>query len=438
VKRFRIPLIILGSFAALAIAGWTGINGFLRSVSFREWLDRRVSHSLRAAGQFEPLRWEGATFRSAGFSAQGSPKSKLTSLNASEITARLGWPQFAARALVVDELNVGKLDLKLGKNPAPVNAAVPPKSSLPLPSLNLSLLINKIQVEQAKLHWNSTRAGPGDLLGTAVVASRKGPDRWQFSATGGTAQQANYPAIIIDSASGELSDQALRIDQAKLRSEAGGNITVHGTTDLRERLMTKMHADFSGVSLAAVLPKDWNLTGTADGRFDYNGSLDHIEAGGLNGFFQIAHAKFDASGMFAKLRALTEVSGFAADLVLDSVSANIRYQDRQTEFSNLVARYQDQIRIEGSGTFANGQVDANLLLGLSPRLVGIIPGATDKVFTEERDGLRWTTMKISGPVRQPKEDLSKRLTKAIQERMTEDFKGNLKDAAKSLLEMFRH
>jgi hypothetical protein len=358
-------------------------------------------------------------------------------LNASEITARLGWPQVPARALVIDELNVRKLDVELGKSPAAVNAAVPPKSSLRLPWLNVSLLINKIQVEQAKLHWKSTRAGPGDLLGTAVVASRKGPDRWQFSAIGGTARQANYPAVIIDSASGELSDQALRIDQAKLRSEAGGDITVQGTTDLRDQLMTKMHADFSGVSLAAVLPKDWNLTGTADGRLEYNGSLDRIEKGGLAGFFQIAHAKFDVPGMFAKLRALTEASGFA-DFSLDSVSANIRYHDRQTEFSNLVARYQDQVRIEGSGTITADQVDANLLLGLSPRLVGIIPGATDKVFTEERDGLRWTTMKISGPVRQPKEDLSKRLTKAIQERMTEDFKGNLKDAAKSLLEMFRH
>jgi hypothetical protein len=400
-------------------------------------MDRRVSHSLRAVGQFEPLQWKGATFRSAGFSAQGSDKSKLTSLHASEITARLGWPQILARALVVDELTVGKLDVELGRNAAPVNAAEPPKSPLHLPSLNIGLLINKVQVQQTALHWKSTHAGPGNLLGTAVVASRKGPDSWQFTATGGSARQANYPAIIIDSTSGKLSDQALIIDQAKLRSEAGGEIALQGAINLRDQLMTKMHADFSGISLGSALPKDWRLAGTADGKLDYAGSLERIEEGGLTGFIQIAQAKFDPSTVFAKLRTLIEAIGWA-DLSLDSVSANIRYHDRQMDFMDLAARYQDQIRIEGRGTIAADQIDANLLFGLSPRIVSLIPGATDKVFTEERDGLRWAPMKISGPLGQPKEDLSKRLMKAIQEKMTEDFKGNLKDAAKSLLDMLRH
>jgi len=436
VKRFRTPLIILGSCLVLAILGLAGISGFIRSVAFRHWMDRRVSHSLRAVGQFEPLQWEGATFRSAGFSAQGSAKSKLTSLHASEITARLGWPQILARALVIDELTLEKLDVELGRNPAPVNAPVPP-SPLRLPSLNIGLLINKIQVEQAGLHWRSNHSGPGDLLGTTVVASRKGPDSWQFTATGGSARQANYPAIIIDSTSGKLSDQALIIDQAKLRSEAGGEIAVQGTINLRDQLMAKLHTDFSGISLGPVLPKDWNLAGTADGKLDYTGSLDRIEEGGLTGFIQIAHAKFDPSTVFAKLRTLIEAIGWA-DVSLDSVSANIRYHDRQMDFIDLVARYQDQVRIEGRGTIAAGQIDANLLFGLSPRIVSLIPGATDKVFTEERDGLRWAPMKISGPVRQPKEDLSKRLMKAIQEKMTEDFRGNLKDATKSLLDMLRH
>lgn len=428
---------ILGSCIALAIIGWTGASGFIRSDTFRKWIDRRVSHSLRADGQFEPFTWTGATFHSPAFSAQGSAKSKLASLYASNVTAHLGWPDVLARALVIDELAVGRLDVVLGKRPAPVITQVPPKDSLRLPSLNVSLQVNKIQVEKANLHWKNTRAELGDLLATAVVASRKGPDSWRFSATGGTARQANYPALNLDSVSGEFAQNALTIDQAKLRTEAGGDITARGAINLRDQLMTNMHADFSGISLVSVLPEDWTMTGTADGKFDYLGSLDHIEEGGLTGVIQIMNAKLDALSVFGKLRPLAEAGGLT-DFSLDSVNANIRYHNRRTEFSDLVARRQDQIRVEGSGAIDGGQIDANLLIGFSPRILNIIPGATEKVFTEERDGLRWTTMRISGTLRQPKEDLSKRLVKAIQERMTQDFKSDLKDAAKSLLDMFRH
>lgn len=436
-KRLRILLLTLGGCLALAIIGWAGINGFFRSDAFRQWMDRRASHSLRADGQFEPLTWKGATFHSPGFSAQGSAKSELTSLHASNVTAQLGWPDFLGRALVINELSVEKLDVELGRKRAPVITQVAPKNSLHLASLSVSLQINKVQVEKADLHWKTTRAEPGDLLATTIIASRKGPDSWQFSASGGTAQLSKYPALNLDSASGELNENAVTIDQAKLRTEAEGEITVHGATDLRNQLMTKMHADFSGVNLASVLSQDWTITGRADGKLDYTGSLDHIEEGELTGFIQIANAKFDASTVFGKLRPLIEASGLT-DFSLDSLNANIRYHNRRTEFSDLVARYQDQIRIEGSGTIDGGQIDANLLIGFSPRMVSVIPGAADKVFTEERDGLRWTTIRISGPLRQPKEDLSKRLLKAIQERMTQDFKSNVKDAAKSLLDLLGH
>jgi hypothetical protein len=77
-----------------------------------------------------------------------------------------------------------------------------------------------------------------------------------------------------------------------------------------------------------------------------------------------------------------------------------------------------------------------LLLGLSPKILGWIPGAEEKVFTEQRDGLGWTTVKISGTPKKPKEDLTKRLITAFRDRMTKEFKGEKKDAIKSLLDMF--
>jgi hypothetical protein len=43
---------------------------------------------------------------------------------------------------------------------------------------------------------------------------------------------------------------------------------------------------------------------------------------------------------------------------------------------------------------------------------------------------------ISGTPDQPKEDLTKRLISAFRDKMTKEFKGQAKDAVKSLLDMF--
>jgi hypothetical protein len=91
--------------------------------------------------------------------------------------------------------------------------------------------------------------------------------------------------------------------------------------------------------------------------------------------------------------------------------------------------------VEGAGSITPDRLDGNLLVGLSPKILGWIPGAQDKVFVEERDGLRWTKVNISGTPTQPKEDLTKRLISAFRDKITKEFKGQTKDAVKSLLDM---
>ena len=127
--------------------------------------------------------------------------------------------------------------------------------------------------------------------------------------------------------------------------------------------------------------------------------------------------------------------GGVNDVRLDSIATDIRYQERNIRFSNFRASYQDQIRVEGSGSIGPDHVDADLVVGLSPKILGWIPGAEEKVFTDQKDGLHWTEVRISGTPEQPKEDLTKRLVSAFRDKMTKEFKGQAKDAIKSLLDM---
>src|SRR5580692_9284889 len=79
-KSFRLLILVAALLMLALFSGWIGFHSFIQSDSFREWLSKRVSRSIHADGQFEPLIWEGSSFRSAGFSAKGVGKSKLRSL----------------------------------------------------------------------------------------------------------------------------------------------------------------------------------------------------------------------------------------------------------------------------------------------------------------------------------------------------------------------
>jgi hypothetical protein len=61
-----------------------------------------------------------------------------------------------------------------------------------------------------------------------------------------------------------------------------------------------------------------------------------------------------------------------------------------------------------------------------------------KVFTEERDGLYWAPVQLTGTPQNPKEDLSKRISNALQESVGKEFKDQAKDAIKSFLDLLRH
>jgi hypothetical protein len=173
------------------------------------------------------------------------------------------------------------------------------------------------------------------------------------------------------------------------------------------------------------------------GHLVYKGDLDRFEHGEVSGSVKISGAAIDLTDLFGTLHQLAKFGG-VSDVRLDSIATDIRYQERSTQFSNFHASYQDQIRVEGSGSIGPDHVDCNLLVGLSPKILGWIPGAEERVFTDEKDGLRWTTVRISGTPDQPKEDLTKRLVSAFRDKMTKEFKGQAKDAIKSLLDMFHN
>ncbi|HTD15521.1 MAG TPA: hypothetical protein VK673_10095, partial [Chthoniobacterales bacterium] len=108
-KSFRLLILVAALLALLLFSGWIGFHSFIQSDSFREWLSKKISRSIHANGQLEPLTWEGSLFRSAGFSAKGTGKSKLRSLEVTNLSAQVDWWQLLKGAWVINQLAADKV-----------------------------------------------------------------------------------------------------------------------------------------------------------------------------------------------------------------------------------------------------------------------------------------------------------------------------------------
>jgi hypothetical protein len=435
VKRLLIALGAILIF--IFFSAWIGFYFFIRGDSFRDWLSKKVSRSFRADGQFEPLIWEGATFRTAGFSATGSSSSKLRSLRITNISAHIDWHQLLKGQLVIDSVNVEKIEAEVGKGIAqasPEASHLPPgfKFSNLLPS---QLRVDHFYVADANLHWRTNRGDSGQFTGAKISATQRQPDHWDVEAVGGKVQHASYPPIEIEKAEGTVNREEITIHDAKAGLSGGTTIRVAGKIEIAKQLNALVSLDITDLNSNVVFPVAWRFGGKISGHLVYKGDLNRFEHGEVTGSVKIADAAIDLANVFGTLHQLAKFGGLN-DVQLDSIATDIRYQDRNARFSNFRASYQDQIRVEGSGSIGVDHVDADLVVGLSPKILGWIPGAEERVFTDQKDGLHWTEVRISGTPEQPKEDLTKRLVSAFRDKMTKDFKGQAKDAIKSLLDLF--
>jgi len=434
VKRL---LILFGAILILLVfSTWIGLHFFVQGDSFRDWLSKKVSRSLHADGRFEPLNWEGSNFRSGGFSATGNPKSKLRSLKVTNISAHIEWRQLLKGQFVIDHVNAEKIEAVVGKGvsqSSPETTHRPPgfKFSDLLPS---QVRVDHFFVADANLRWQTTLGDSGQFAGAKISATQRQPDQWDVEAVGGKAQHAGYPVMEVQSAHGTVSRESIVIQHAQATLPGGASIQLAGNIDVAKQLNATLTANFTDLDTNAVFPVAWRFGGKMSGHLVYKGDLDRFEHGEVTGSVKISGAAIDLANVFGTLHQLAKFGGLN-DVQLDSVATDIRYQERNVQFSNFHANHQDQIRVEGTGSIGPQHIDANLLLGLSPKILGWIPGAEEGVFTDQKDGLRWTSVRISGTPEEPKEDLTKRLVSAFRDKMTNEFKGQAKDAIKSLLDM---
>jgi hypothetical protein len=439
VKKSRILIITGLVLVLLVVSGWLGVRSFVQGDNFRQWLSKKVSQSLHVDGQFESLTWEGASFSSPKFNAVGAGGSKLTSLILTDVSAHFDFWQIFKWHWVIDRVSVNQVDAVVGKRPTQLAHL---KSNghtdgIRLPDFVPSeLIIEHIYLPLVNLHWETHQGQTGEWIGASIDAKGEGKGQWQIKATGGLVRHAEFPQLKINDGDATLSHDSIAIHDLEAQVMTGGDLRLKGNIATGHLLNAKLSCDFSNLDVARISPGDWHLTGKSAGHMDYTGDLNQFDKGRFNSSLQIANATIDLSPLLGRVRQLIKLGGLD-QVRVDTISVDLDYQNQQGQFSNLLAAYQDEVRLQGSGSFGPERLEATIQIGLAPSVLVWIPGSSEQVFTEDRDGLRWATAKISGTPEKPKEDLSKRLLSAAQNKMSNEFKNNAKDAAKALLDLFR-
>lgn len=176
-----------------------------------------------------------------------------------------------------------------------------------------------------------------------------------------------------------------------------------------------VEGDVTAVKCEEVFNEDWakRFTGDMSSDFTINNHSGPLEA---RGKLRILNGTLTALPLLDSLAAYADTRRFRI-LSLSDARTDWRWKNGETIFSDLVLASEGLIRLEGSLIIRGRELDGAFRLGLAPGTLATIPGAETDVFSPGERGLVWASLRISGTLDDPKEDLTDRLIAAAGMRM---------------------
>ncbi|MEN8866782.1 MAG: hypothetical protein ABF381_14470, partial [Akkermansiaceae bacterium] len=141
------------------------------------------------------------------------------------------------------------------------------------------------------------------------------------------------------------------------------------------------------------------------------------------GHLKIKEGILTALPLLDKIAAYANTSRFRR-LVLNEISLDFKRVGEKLELTNIILWSEGLVRLEGEMEIeGNDILKGDFRVGVSPGTLAHIPGAETKVFQRGDLGFLWTSLKVSGTLDSPQEDLSDRLIAAAKDRMFELLPG---------------
>ncbi|MEO5719520.1 MAG: hypothetical protein ABIR29_13245 [Chthoniobacterales bacterium] len=445
-KRQKRWAIGLGSLLFLAFAGYFAltkvVDHYLQDGALDRTLGEKTAFILKADAGYLPLSWRGWTVRSGGLLIRGKPPRGLSELRAANLRATCSLRDLWQRKSIVKRLRADRLEVAFGAAAAeqltPILPAQPElQPQVETPSL-LKVEIRETIVDQTDVFWGTDPEGRGALRGVLTKFHPNG-SALDGIGTGGTVRQSGWPELRVLRVETHYAKPRLEVRSATFAIGKEQDTTATGQFDFSEGGGgLNLHVQAKSAPVEPFLKGFWRgkfegkITGDAQLEKKFKPDTKTSAAGEL----KILGAELHDVPMLDVIAALTRHPEFA-HLKLSELRCRYAWTGDRLKVSGLRAEAKGLFRIEGDCVLENKQIDGSFEIGATAEVLKSIPCAREKVFTATHDGYFWTTVKLSGPLKHPREDLKERLVAAAQEELAKGFLAPLLKPGQGILELLK-
>jgi hypothetical protein len=409
-------------------AGRAWLDGYLRGPEFRRFLEKRVGDTLKAEADLAPLAFTGLNVYTDGLTAQGFEGAPFAHAGAENVRMKFSLRRFFDRVWQVDDVQIERVAVRLDgtRLSRPPTPQEPPRAPRSGPGwLPNRLEIASALVREVNLDWGDTPSTAGGLHRVELRASFQ-EKSWELQGRGGTLTTPGMPSLDLVETRLRQKERQLFIQSASFNAHGGGTISATGEVDFDNEV--DVLAKLDGIDIQPLLPEDWRarLHGHASGEVRVQSALPVKGPVTVSGTIKLRDGRLEALPVLNQIAAFTRTQQFR-QMPLSEASAEFRRDKDSFSVSQLVAESIGLMRIEGGFRVIHGEIDGTFQVGVAPATLQWIPGSQERVFTVARGSYLWTTMRLTGPVDSPKEDLSGRLATAAGDAIVDKVENTARD-----------
>ena len=414
----------------LIVAGVVGagilyamVRGYLHSDAFRQLLSHRAGALAKVEGQFTPFRWDGLAVDSSGFEASGAGVVKHVRLDGLHTEVGVGglrrgvWEIQGSR---VQRMEVALDARNQGLVPPPATSL---ESESPPRASKRAWLPSEIELQGMEVREVVVQAlldqGPVAVSGLKLRVEPAGPKHAYRAETADGTLRLPFgwvPELRLGRTNLRFQDGRVFLNRFDAAAWQDGHLEASGEWDAAARRYA-LEGQVSGVKCEDLFSADWaqRCSGTLSSDFTLD---NHAGPPVARGRLTLHNGTLTALPVLEALAAYADTRRFRI-LSLSEAHADWRLDNGRYFLTNLVLASEGLVRLEGRLELRGRDIDGRLSLGLAPGTLARIPGAETDVFAAGERGLVWASLRLTGTLDHPREDLTDRLVAAAGVRMFE-------------------
>ena len=408
---------------AITLAGFGGyvwLRSYLHSEEFRVFIAEHSGKAMEVDVELEPLYWQGMRASTQGLKAEGL--GFVRSVEARGIEAGLSVSEIGRGVWLINDLMVRELQVVLeaaedqttqvetadspakGEQGGFFGRLLPDKTEVGVVTIaNLDMKLN-------------SESGSVDFMDGNLKATRRvNSDVYDLEILNALIDVSWMDSpLSLRSAKGRYANGRLYLQESHAGVFQRGLLTMNGELSADALVL---EGTLKGIGADELLEEDWKkrISGDLYTEFRHSSSGDGSMT---RGKLTLERGVLTALPVLDELAAYVDSRRFR-QIHLSEAHVQYHVQEDRLELTDIVIASEGLMRVLGKLTVENENLDGLLRVGIMPALLKHIPGAETKVFLRGEKGLRWTTVRITGTVDKPEEDLSERLVAAAGKRMFE-------------------